>query len=206
MSAASKFLRAAVLASSVTLLAGYVVYSHVTPNTPPPDPFGLNGIELTMEPEVIEFEGFINDGVPVPPGNRSDKELRIISSKNITQPIFSTRKSNSQSRAQVVDPRPTFWSRLFNSKSAGQHPPDSAKSGQEIRIISSKVINQPVFSVRTIHWGFIESPEATDPFAAKPLPHRRFPPRAERVGTWLHSIEMTGMALDPLRGPAADRP
>jgi hypothetical protein len=101
MNLRSKLARIAALLFSLTLLAGYVVYSHVTPNVPPPDPFGLNGLELTLEPEVVEFDGFVNYGSPVPalnevdgaastiPVHRPPQELRIISSKVINQPVFS---------------------------------------------------------------------------------------------------------------------
>lgn len=96
----SKLARAAVLLSSGALLVAYVAYSHITPNSPPPDPLGLSSaevsttadtIELTLEPEVVEFDSFINYGTPVPPtpASRSPQELRIISSKVINQPIFS---------------------------------------------------------------------------------------------------------------------
>ena len=204
MSVASTLLRAAVLASSVTLLAGYVIYSHVTPNSPPPDPLGIRGIDLTLEPEVIEFDGFIDYGTPLPPKKISGEDLRIITSKTISQPIFSMKRGG-----EAQTPSKAFWARLFRSTPVKEQRVDRASYQQEIRIISSKVINQPLFSARTIHWGFIESPEATetaDPFAAKPQPQPRFPPRNERVGTWLSSYEMTGMTLDPLRRPASDRP
>ncbi|MGV3659018.1 MAG: hypothetical protein ACO1TE_02505 [Prosthecobacter sp.] len=103
MKLTSLLARAAVLLSSLTLLAGYVVCSHITPNSPPPDPLGLssaaaaassNTIELTIEPEVVEFDGFINYGTPVPSASapRRPQELRIISSKVINQPIFSVSK------------------------------------------------------------------------------------------------------------------
>ncbi|HEY1048221.1 MAG TPA: hypothetical protein VGE39_00645 [Prosthecobacter sp.] len=98
----SKLARAAVLISSCTLLVAYVAYSHITPNSPPPDPLGLsateasapsNTIDLTIEPEVVEFDKFINYGTPVPPtlASRPQQELRIISSKVINQPIFNVR-------------------------------------------------------------------------------------------------------------------
>lgn len=102
MKPSSKLARAAVLLSSATLLVAYVAYSHSTPNSPPPDPLGLSSaeasttadtIELTLEPEVVEFDSFINYGTPVPPTSASkpSQELRIISSKVINQPIFSVR-------------------------------------------------------------------------------------------------------------------
>lgn len=107
MSVPSRLARVAVVLFSLTLLAGYVMYSHVTPNSPPPDPLGLNSLELTMEPEVVEFDGFVNYGSPVPnipavaqqgvgaessaPIFRPPQELRIISSKVINQPVFSVR-------------------------------------------------------------------------------------------------------------------
>ncbi len=70
------------VASSIALLAAYVWHSQITPNTPPPDPLGLNALELTLEPEVVEFDA--------PAQTRSD--LRIITTKSISQPIFSVRK------------------------------------------------------------------------------------------------------------------
>lgn len=95
MSATSKIVRIIVVVFSLTLLAGYVVYSHVTPNFPPPDPFGL-------KPEAAGFDGFVDYGSPVPTAPdavagespapvRPPQELRIISSKVINQPIFSVR-------------------------------------------------------------------------------------------------------------------
>lgn len=96
----SKLARAAVLLSSCTLLVAYVAYSHLTPNSPPPDPLGLSSagasnpsdtIDLEIKPEAAEFDPFLNYGTPVPPtpASRSPQELRIISSKVINQPIFS---------------------------------------------------------------------------------------------------------------------
>jgi hypothetical protein len=129
--------------SSLTLLAAYVWHSHVTPNTPPPDPFGLNTIELELKPEVVEFEGFIDYG-----------NLR----------------------------------------------PRNDQTGSEIRIISSKVINQPIFSVHKFTWAFVPGPEERDPFVPLPRPYAQ--PKEERVGTWFPGFEMTGMSIDPLRKPS----
>lgn len=71
-----KVVRVLGLASSLTMLAGYVVYSHVTPNEPPPDLLALSsGIGMIENPTK-------------PPGN----DLRIISSKVINQPVFSVRR------------------------------------------------------------------------------------------------------------------
>ncbi len=81
-------LRVAVPVFSLTLLAGYVIYSHVTPNSPPPDPLGLS-IDLTIEPEIIDFDGFIDDGGLLPLQKGSGGDLRIITSKSISQPVFS---------------------------------------------------------------------------------------------------------------------
>lgn len=97
MSAASKLARVAVVLFSLTLLGFYVWHSQNTPNTPPPDPFGLNGLDLTLEPEVAESEGFVDYGNPLQAeqqsdSNRDGSSLRIISSKVINQPVFSVRK------------------------------------------------------------------------------------------------------------------
>ncbi len=92
MNMASKLARIAVVLFSLTLLVAYVWHSHVTPNTPPPDPLGLSTVELELQPEVAKFEGFINHGSPTPSGERPANDLRIISSKVINQPIFSVRK------------------------------------------------------------------------------------------------------------------
>lgn len=75
------------LASSLALLAAYVWHSQITPNTPPPDPLGLNA----LEPEVVEFDH------PTPA--RSD--LRIITTKSISQPIFSVRKLSPWKRPMM---------------------------------------------------------------------------------------------------------
>jgi len=78
--------------SSLALLAAYVWHSQITPNTPPPDPLGLNAVELTLEPEVVEFDGIVQYGGTIPSGKGPRTDLRIISSKVINQPIFSVRK------------------------------------------------------------------------------------------------------------------
>jgi hypothetical protein len=187
MSAPSKIARIAVVMFSLTLVVGYVWHSHVTPNTPPPDPLGINGIDLELEPEVVEFEGFINHGSPVPAKQRSANELRIISSKVINQPVFSVRHgpfrwkqpaqkeqlkirfgqfgveingkpghgSDSPANTRIEVPyrrQPSFWQRLFGKKRVNfdqqAFPPGSKRNGSDLRIISSKVINQPIFSVR----------------------------------------------------------
>lgn len=92
MTPRSPIVRAAAVLSSTTLLAAYVWHSHVTPNTPPPDPLGLSTIELKLEPETVEFDGFVKYREPVPAANPKREELRIITSKSISQPIFSVRK------------------------------------------------------------------------------------------------------------------
>lgn len=76
------------VASSLALLAAYVWHSQITPNTPPPDPLGLNAVELRLEPEVVEFDA------PAPA--RSD--LRIITTKTISQPIFSVHEPSPWKR------------------------------------------------------------------------------------------------------------
>jgi hypothetical protein len=124
-----KVVRVLGLASSLTLLTGYVVYSHVTPNEPPPDLLAFSS-----------GTGMIENPTKLP--------------------------------------------------------------GNDLRIISSKVINQPVFSVRKVTWGFGAGTETGDPF--KPAPHPYRPPPEERVGTWFPGFEMTGLSIDPLRKP--DKP
>lgn len=146
MNLRSKLARIAALLFSLTLLAGYVVYSHVTPNSPPPDPLGLC-IDLTLEPEVIEFDSFIDYGSPLPSQKRSGEDLRIITSKNISQPIFSTKGRGETQTLSKADETPSFWARLFRSKPLKRQRADSASYDNGLRIISSKVINQPVFSV-----------------------------------------------------------
>jgi hypothetical protein len=76
MRTSSKLVRVVALASSLTLLTGYVVYSHVTPNVPPPDLLALSS-----------GTGMIENPTK-PQGN----DLRIISSKVINQPVFSVSK------------------------------------------------------------------------------------------------------------------
>lgn len=112
-------LRIAAVGSSLLLLAGYVVYSHITPNEQPPDLLGVNSapaaadslvaepIEMMIEPEVVEFDGFIN---------------------------YGTSADLSASKQKV--------------KPEDGHTSIASKPPQELRIISSKVINQPIFSVR----------------------------------------------------------
>jgi hypothetical protein len=84
----SKLARVAALLFSLTLLAGYVIYSHVTPNTPPPDPLGLNEGESKQEPDTPDFDGIVKANNTTPSTKRSGNDLRIISSKVINQPIF----------------------------------------------------------------------------------------------------------------------
>jgi hypothetical protein len=116
MTLRSMLARVAALLFSLSLLTAYVVYSHVTPNTAPPDPLGLSTpkppnsaqapsnstiIEVPQAPGKAEFEGFINAGTPLPapagdpyePLFNPDNGLRIIGSKSISQPIFSVRRS-----------------------------------------------------------------------------------------------------------------
>lgn len=142
MSASSKIMQIIVVVFSLTLLVSYVWHSHITPNTPPPDPLGLSGLALESEPEVVEFDEFINYGNPTP---RNDQ------------------------------------------------------AGSELRVISSKVINQPIFSVRKFTWAFVPGPERRDLFVPLPRPYAQ--PKEERVGTWFPGFEMTGMSIDPLRKP-----
>ena len=89
------------VASSLALLAAYVWHSQITPNTPPPDPLGLNAVELTLEPEVVEFEGFVQYGGTIPSGKGPRSDLRIITTKSISQPIFSVRKLSPWKRPMM---------------------------------------------------------------------------------------------------------
>jgi hypothetical protein len=92
MNLRSKLARITTLLFSLTLLAGYVVYSHVTPNTPPPDPLGLNEVESRQEPDASAFDGTVKADNTPPSSERPANELRIISSKVINQPVFSVRR------------------------------------------------------------------------------------------------------------------
>jgi hypothetical protein len=94
MNMASKLARIAVVLFSLTLLVAYVRHVHVTPNTPPPDPLGLNA---------VEFEGFIDHVSPTPSGERPASDLRIISSKVINQPVFSVRRTTAAQASQAVE-------------------------------------------------------------------------------------------------------
>lgn len=84
----STLARVATLLFSLTLLAGYVVYSHITPNTPPPDPLGLNEVESKQKPNAPNFDDSVKADHTTPPAKRSGNDLRIISSKVINQPVF----------------------------------------------------------------------------------------------------------------------
>ena len=91
-------LRGAAISFSLVLLSGYVVYSHVTPNVPPPDPLGLSEIDLTLDPTVVSINSFIDydgPGLQSPKTKKPRDELKIITSKSISQPIFSTRRVSS---------------------------------------------------------------------------------------------------------------
>lgn len=103
MSSLTKLARVVVPVFSLTLLAGYVAYSHVTPNKPPPDLIGVNEIEsktasVSTVPSSIAKD---HDTPPSPARSRSD--LRIISSKVINQPIFSARKTSFVQTSEAVD-------------------------------------------------------------------------------------------------------
>jgi hypothetical protein len=89
------------VASSLALLAAYVWHSQITPNTPPPDPLGLNAVELTLEPEVVEFDGFVQYGGTIPSGKEPRTDLRIITTKSISQPIFSVREPSPRKRPMM---------------------------------------------------------------------------------------------------------
>ena len=107
MNLRSMLARVATLLFSLTLLAGYVIYSHVTPNMPPPDPLGLNEVESRQEPDPFAFSGTVNADTTSPSSERPANELRIISSKVINQPVFSVHQH----------PRPSFKAllHLWNS-------------------------------------------------------------------------------------------
>lgn len=57
---------------------------------------------ITLAPEITEFEGFINYGKSIPPG--SPTPLLMPGSKNISQPVFSTRKATSEPAPSPVMP------------------------------------------------------------------------------------------------------
>jgi hypothetical protein len=103
----STLARVATLLFSLTLLAGYVVYSHVTPNTPPPDPLGLNEVESKQKPNAPNFDNSVKADNTSLSSERPANELRIISSKGINQPVFSVHQH----------PRPSFKAllHLWNS-------------------------------------------------------------------------------------------
>ncbi len=117
------FARILSVASSLALLAAYVWHSQTTPNTPPPDPLGLNAVELTLEPEVVEFDRFIDYGTPI---------------------SADTRPTNEQESGLRG-----FWQRLFGSHPSIPAPvtDPSPQSHSDLRIITTKTISQPIFSV-----------------------------------------------------------
>lgn len=88
MNLRSKLARVATLLLSLTLLAGYVVYSHITPNMPPPDPLGLNEGESKQEPDTPDFDDSVKAANTTPSTKRPGNDLRIIGSKTISQPVF----------------------------------------------------------------------------------------------------------------------
>jgi hypothetical protein len=92
MNLRSKLARIAALLFSLTLLAGYVVYSHVTPNTPPPDPLGLNDVESRQDPDPFAIGSTLKADYTPPASKRPGNDLRIIGSKTISQPVFSVRR------------------------------------------------------------------------------------------------------------------
>lgn len=215
-----KFARVAAVLFSLALLISYVVYSHITPNTPPPDPFGLSGIDLSLEPEVIEFDSFSDYGTPMlsrknsgddpriygtplPSQKNSGDDLRIITSKSISQPIFSTKSRGEDQTLPKADKAPSFWARLFRSTPVKKQRADSAGHDKDLRIISSKVINQPIFSARvvTMAFGDYDGPAFGDPYRLKPGPYT--PPEQNRAAEWLPVIRMGGLLLDPLRSTAS---
>jgi len=107
--------------SSLALLGAYVWHSHITPNTPPPDPLGLSTIELIAEPADIEFN---------PPAQpRSD--LRLIGSKSINQPIFSVRKWRpwgpvlSGSKSGTIELSPNVFLPNEDFDLFGEHKPSA---------------------------------------------------------------------------------
>ena len=101
MNLRSKLARVAALLFSLTLLAGYVVYSHVTPNTPPADPLGINAIKVMFEPDVAEVKSFPDQSGP---------DFRIIGSKAINQPIFQVRKLETRRGAEFAPTLADFMS------------------------------------------------------------------------------------------------
>ncbi|MEZ5387376.1 MAG: hypothetical protein R3F13_17840 [Prosthecobacter sp.] len=125
MSALTKFARLAGLASSFTLLAAYVVYSHVTPNVPPPDPLGLSAKDVTLDAMVVPINSITGPGdsqLTAPQAKHSSSELRIITSKSISQPIFSTRKVSSAEAEGMFQARANRRI-MFGSKSGAVELP-----------------------------------------------------------------------------------
>lgn len=107
MTTLSKIIRITVVLCSLLLIAAYVWHSHVSPNSPPPDPLGLSTIELTDQSADSELN----------PQAQPRSDLRIISSKVINQPIFSVRKRTqfdhgimwSSSKSSILRwPTPSF--------------------------------------------------------------------------------------------------
>lgn len=77
--------------SSLTLFGAYVWHSHITPNTPPPDPLGLSSLEQPSKPEASQFDAL----------SMTRSDLRIITTKSISQPIFSVRKLSPWKRPML---------------------------------------------------------------------------------------------------------
>lgn len=88
MNLRSKLVRVTTIIFSFALLAGYVVYSHVTPNTPPPDLLGVNEVESKSASVADVPDSIAKDNDTTPSPERSRSDLRIISSKVINQPVF----------------------------------------------------------------------------------------------------------------------
>ena len=62
-------------------------------------PDSANQIELKFAPEIVEFEGFINDGTPIDPTYKNaDGEAVeiIITESRIEEPIFSPPKAQKK--------------------------------------------------------------------------------------------------------------
>ena len=84
-------LRITAVASSLTLLAGFVWHSHTTPNLPPPDPLGIR-----QDGRANHLEALLKTGEPIKTSSTypmSRYDLRMIGSKSINQPIFSIRRA-----------------------------------------------------------------------------------------------------------------